>query len=237
MILVVLPCYNEAGILKSSMSKLYNFLEKNIQEEWLIAIADNASTDKTHAIASELSREYDRVEAIHFDKKGRGGALRGTWNKYRDLADIFSYMDIDLASDIEDFPKLIHAVKDGADIAFGSRFLEDSRVERSNFRENLSTYYNFILRRYLRVRFTDGQCGFKAINKKVLKNIVPKVEDNHWFFDTEMLVLAERMGYRLREIPIHWVETRDKYRKSKVNVVPTVIDYLGKIRKLRKRDR
>ena len=235
MILNTLPVYNEESILDASVRALYNFLNKELSEEWLIVIADNASTDKTQNIAKKLKASLPGVEYIRFSKKGRGGALRGTWEKYKDAADIFSYMDIDLASDIKDFPKLVQAVKNGSDIAFGSRFLVSSRVTRSAFRENLSTYYNFFLRWFLKTKFTDGQCGFKAVNRKVIQDIVPLIQDNHWFFDTELLAIAERKGYRLSEIPIRWVETRNKYRKSKVKIIPTVLDYLKKIWRLRKR--
>ena len=230
---ITIPVYNEEKILKQNINILYNFLKQNIKEDWEIVIADNGSTDGTKEIGKSLAKKLDGLKYLCLEQKGRGRALRKTWQESK--ADILSYMDIDLATDLFYFPKLIEAIKQKADIAIGSRFSPEARVQRSTFRETLSRWYNRLIRFFLRAKFKDSQCGFKAISRKVLKNIVPKVRDNHWFFDTEMLVLAERAGYKIKEIPVRWVETRNRYRKSKVKIIPTVLGYLLSILKLRLR--
>lgn len=229
---IIVPTYNEQLILEKNIKTLRNYLKINFSDiKFNIIIADNGSKDKTINIAKSLSKRFPEIKYFHLEKSGRGNALKYAWKKSK--ADICAYMDVDLSAGIENFPQLIKAISDGADIAIGSRYLHNSIVERSLFRSFLSRYYNILLKYFLKVNFSDGQCGFKALNNKIVKNIIPKVKDNHWFFDTEMLYLAEKSGYKIKEIPISWVETRNKYRKSKVKIIPTVMGYLWSITKLK----
>ena len=224
---VVIPVYNEEHVLTQSVNTLRQFLEKNLPNQCTVVIADNASTDKTWEIAQALSREHSDVAATHLDKKGRGRALRKAW--LESTADIVSYMDVDLSTELDAFPKLIQAIEDGYSIAIGSRLLRGSSVKRSFKRELTSRSYNFIIKAMFRTKFADAQCGFKALSSKATKELVPLVKDHEWFFDTELLILAEQRGYRIREIPVAWVEDPD----TRVVIFKTALDDLKGLLRLR----
>lgn len=215
---VVLPVYNEEGILASSVTTLREFLLSSFPYDWSIAIADNASVDKTLSIAQELSQKSPRVRVIHLDQKGRGRAVRKAWME--STADIVSYMDIDLSTNLRAFPPLIQALTEGYDLAIGSRLMPASRIKRSLKRETLSRGYNLLVRTLFFTKFSDAQCGFKAMTRKAAKELVPLVQDESWFFDSELLILAEQKGYSIKEIPVEWVEDLD----SRVHILRTAID-------------
>lgn len=225
MILITLPVYNEEDTLEQSTGKIIELLADKY--DFRILIVDNGSTDATLEKAKELARKYPHVGFIHLDEKGRGRALRTAWSE--NDADIFCYMDIDLATDLNKFQELMSAFDEGYDIAIGSRHSEGAQVRRSLRREILSRGYNILLRLVFGVRFRDAQCGFKAVSRKVVGEIVPLVRDQKWFFDTEMLIRSERRGLRIKEIAVQW----DEGRGSKVNVLQTVFDYIGHIIRLR----
>ena len=197
--------------------------------DWKIIIANNASTDNTLSIAKELSKKYQEIRYIHLDKKGRGRALRKAWTESN--SDINCYMDVDLSTDLNALPILIKEIENGYDIVTGSRFLPDSKVERKLKREILSRGYNILLRLFLNVKFKDAQCGFKAVNKRIVKEIIPLIKNNEWFFDTELLFLAERKGYKTKEIPVKWTEDKD----SRVKIAKTSSNYIKSILRLRKK--
>lgn len=225
---IVIPVYNEEDQLEENIKKLNNFLIKNFKYNYKITIADNASTDNTLNIAKKLSKKYAHIGFITLDKKGRGIALRKAWNDSK--ADIVSYMDVDISTNLEAFLPMIDAlVIDGYDVAVGSRLIEGSKIQRSLKREILSRFYNLLLRYFLGIKFKDAQCGFKSITKKVVDEIIPQVKDNEWFFDSELLFKAEREGLRIKEIPVIWIEDRN----SKVKLFKTVLNYLGSILRLR----
>jgi glycosyltransferase involved in cell wall biosynthesis len=224
---VVIPVYNEEHVLTQSVNTLRQFLEKNLPNQCTIVIADNASTDKTWEIAQALSQEYPDVAAIHLDEKGRGRALRKAW--LESTADIVSYMDVDLSTELDAFPKLIQAIEDGYSIAIGSRLLRGSSVKRSFKRELTSRSYNFIIKTMFRTTFTDAQCGFKGLSSKATKVLVPLIKDHEWFFDTELLILAEQRGYRISEIPVAWIEDPD----TRVAIFKTALDDLKGLLRLR----
>lgn len=219
--------------MEKNTNILYNFLKRNVSDKWEILIMDNGSFDRTSEIAEKLTSQYPKEIKYFCTKKGRGRALKVAWNKSQ--ADILGYLDADLATNLEALPHLINTIKEGYDIAIGSRLLKNSQVRRSLLRTITSRAYNFILRKYLGVGFKDAQCGFKAVNQKVVKEILPKVKDNDWFFDTEMLVLAEIEGYKIKEIPVEWNEKRGATRKSKVNLILVSLNYLKSILNLKKR--
>ena len=234
-ILIVLPTYNEEKILEKNTLKILKFCQKNLKDyNWQILIADNGSTDQTSKIAEKLSKNYEKISFFHLPEKGRGGALKKAWSEYE--ADIYTYMDIDLATELNALPLLIEAIdKKGYDLAIGSRLKKESKVERSLKREITSRVYNFLLKILFKPSFSDAQCGFKAISKKVAQEILPKVKNNHWFFDTELLILAEKSGFKIKEIPVEWVEKRTAGRKSTVKILATIWEDIKGMVELRRR--
>jgi glycosyltransferase involved in cell wall biosynthesis len=205
---VVVPVYNEEEALPKSIPELRAFLMgPDFPYEWRIVIADNASIDKTPAVSKTLEDAYGDVEYVRIERKGRGFALKQVWAASD--ADIMSYMDVDLSTGIEAFPALIKAIaEDGYGVSTGTRLARKSKVDRSLTRTTLSRGYNLIIKAMLFTRFSDAQCGFKAINREVAQRVLPLIQDNNWFFDTELLVLAEKMGYRIKDIPVRWIEDR-----------------------------
>ncbi len=201
---VVIPVYNEEKDLPRSIVILHQFLSQNLPNPWRIVIADNGSTDGTLNIAQMLSSKYNGVTYVHLSQKGRGRALRQTW--LESPADILSYMDVDLSTSLEAFPKLIQALEEGYDIAIGSRLARGARVKRSVKREVISRCYNLLIKAMFFTRFSDAQCGFKAITRRTAQSILPVVKNLNWFFDTELLIIAEKRGYRVREVPVQWAE-------------------------------
>lgn len=225
---IAIPVYNEEDILEESIGVLRDFLRDNLKREWSIIIVDNASNDRTLEIARDISERYQEVNFAHLDEKGRGRALRRTWLKSD--ADIVAYMDVDLATDLNSFPALVKAIEeDGYDIAIGSRLMSDSKVERSFKREFLSRGYNLIIRALFNNKFNDAQCGFKALSRHAAQDLLPLTVDNGWFFDTELLLLAGSLGYRVREIPVMWTEAS----KTTVNIIRTVTRDLKGLLRLR----
>lgn len=203
---VVIPVYNEEVELEESVKTLIKFLEGHLSDfRWQVTIADNASTDRTFAIAKRLMRTYRCVEAVHLAKKGRGRAVKHAWSKSKH--DIVAYMDVDLSTDLKHFPHLVRSLLRGYDIAIGTRNLRGSRVYGRNFLRTLTSKgYIFLVKSFFWVHFSDAQCGFKAITKKAVKELLPQVKDNAWFFDTELLVLGEKIGYRIYEEQVTWID-------------------------------
>lgn len=204
---VVIPVYNEETALPQSIPELRTFLAGDqFPYEWRIRIADNASTDRTPEVSRRLEEQFPgEVEYVRIERKGRGFALKQVWGN--STADIMSYMDVDLSTGIEAFPALIKSIADvGYSVATGSRLMRKSKITRSLKRTVLSRGYNFIIKATMFTRFSDAQCGFKAINREVAEHVLPLIQDNNWFFDTELLILSEKMGYRIKDIPVRWVE-------------------------------
>lgn len=227
---VVIPVYNNAHELEESVSQLYDFLSDNFTHDWRIIIANNASKDNTLEVAKQLSKKYPNVFFTHTDVQGRGNALTETWLKSD--ADIVSYMDVDLATRLDAFPKLISMVAEGkADVATGSRYLKQSKTKRIPSRYILSKVYNFLTRKYLGASFKDAQCGFKAMSAGTAKKILPLVRDGFWFWDTEMMYIAEKKGYKVKEVPVVWTEDPD----SGVKIFKTVTSFLKKLAELKNR--
>lgn len=218
---IVIPVYNEEQVLERSVQKLHAYLAQGLPYRFRITIADNASTDGTWQIATALERRLPRVHAVHLDLKGRGRALRHVWS--RSEADVVSYMDVDLSTGLEAFLPLVAPLMSGhSDLAIGSRLHHGSMVVRGPKREFISRTYNMLLRTTMAARFSDAQCGFKAGRTDVVKALLAGVEDEAWFFDTELLLLAERSGLRVHEVPVDWVDDPD----SRVDIVRTALDDL-----------
>jgi putative flippase GtrA len=227
---IVVPVYNEEADLEPSIRRLHAYLRERFPLAAIVTIVDNASTDGTWAIAQRLAAELPGVQAKHLDRKGRGRALRAAWSASE--ADVVAYMDVDLSTDLDALLPLVAPLLSGhSDVAIGSRLAKGARVVRGPKREVISRSYNLILKATLRSRFSDAQCGFKAIRRDVADLLLPLVEDDTWFFDTELLVLAERNGYRIHEVPVDWVDDPD----SRVDIVRTATDDLrGVMRMLRR---
>ena len=203
---IVLPVYNESAELESSVTTLIRFLAKNLTDfTWHITIADNASTDNTLKIARELSREHASVSVEHLSRKGRGRAVKHVWRK--DSYDYLAYMDIDLSTDLKHLPPLLHALERGFDISIGSRNTRGARVfGRSLLRSTTSKGYISLIKLFFWVNFTDAQCGFKAVSRRVVDDLIPYVKDNEWFFDSELLIVGEKSGFRIYEEPVTWID-------------------------------
>jgi len=223
---VVLPVFNEEAALVTSVSTLREFLFETFKFPWRIVIADNGSNDRTFCIAKEMSRTYPEIQALHIDEKGRGRALKQAW--IRSDADIVSYMDIDLSTGLTAFTALIDSIaSQGYHLSYGSRFASHSVVNRSLKRDFLSRGYIWIIHILFRVGFTDAQCGFKAMNRNTAEVLLPYIQDNGWFFDTELMIVAEKSGLLIKEIPIRWVEDPN----SKVKIWSTIMrDIRGLLR-------
>ncbi len=218
---VVIPVYNEEQDLESCVRRLHDHLARTFPYRFGITIADNASTDRTPQIAARLAATMAQVRSVRLEEKGRGRALRTVWSASE--APVLAYMDVDLSTDLNALLPLVAPLISGhSDLAIGSRLARSSRVVRGPRRELISRAYNLILRGSLAARFSDAQCGFKAIRREVARALLPLVEDTGWFFDTEMLVLAERAGLRIHEVPVDWVDDPD----STVHIVRTATDDL-----------
>ena len=225
---IVIPVYNEESDLEISIRKLDDFLNKNFKYNYSIIIANNASIDNTLNIAKKLSKKIQHISYIHLNKKGRARALKKAW--INSNADIVSYMDVDLSTNLDHFIEIVDAIVDGKyDLGVGSRLRKDSVVKRSLKRQILSVGYNKLLRFLFMPGFTDAQCGFKAIRREVAQKLVPLTKDQNWFFDTELLLLAERNNYKIFETPVKWIERR----KSKVKIIKTVYEYLISMARMR----
>ena len=224
---VVIPVYNEQNDLEPCVRQLHAHLSRTFPYPFRITIADNASTDDTFPLAETLQASLAEVRAVHLPEKGRGRALRAVW--LQSDAPVLAYMDVDLSTDLTALLPLVAPLLSGhSDLAIGTRLARSARVVRGPKREFISRSYNILLRRALHIRFSDAQCGFKAIRREVAHRLLPMVEDNGWFFDTELLVLAERAGLRIAEVPVDWVDDPD----SRVDIVATALADLRGVARL-----
>jgi glycosyltransferase involved in cell wall biosynthesis len=227
---IVIPVHNEEAVLAASVTRLHEHLRLDFPFPWRITIVDNASTDRTWGLACRLATELDRVRSIRLDRKGRGRALRTVWST-SDAA-VLAYMDVDLSTDLDALLPLVAPLVSGhSDVAIGTRLSDHAHVVRGPRRELISRAYNLLLHATLRVRFSDAQCGFKAVRRDIAQLLLPMVEDDEWFFDTELLVLAERNGLRIHEVPVDWVDDPD----SRVDVASTAKSDLAGIARMLRR--
>lgn len=225
---LVVPVHNEQSALAPSIHRLARHLG-DMPWSWRITIVDNASTDNTAALATQLAAELPGVQLLRLDEKGRGRALRAAWSASD--AEIVAYTDVDLSTDIAALEPLVAAVRDGADVAIGSRLAPGSNVTRGPTRELVSRSYNQIIQAVTRAGFRDAQCGFKALRADVARRLLPEVENENWFFDTELLLLAEHNGLRIAEIAVHWVDDPS----SSVHIRRTALEDLRGLVRLTRR--
>ena len=216
---ITIPTFNEEKELEKNIDILYSFCEKKLSKyDWHITIADNASSDNTPIIASVLEKKYSKLSHFRLEEKGRGRAVKRAWSK--SVSDCCVYMDLDLSTDLIHLPNLLKALESGYDIAIGSRLAKGAHVEgRTLLREITSRTLNIVFIKMLfNTHFMDAQCGFKAVTREVVDNLIPYVKDNEWFFDGELLIVAEKSSYKIYEEPIHWVDNPG----STVRLVSTI---------------
>jgi glycosyltransferase involved in cell wall biosynthesis len=214
---IVVPVHDEEAALEPNVELLLGYLGREFPFRFRVVIADNASRDLTPAVAAQLANRHPQVSVLRLERKGRGLALRTAWLASR--ADVVSYMDVDLSTNLESFLPLVAPIMSGhSELAIGTRLAHHAHVRRRVKREVLSRGYNALIRAGFRAGFSDAQCGFKAVRADVARRLLPLVEDDGWFFDTELLLLAERNGMRIHEVPVDWIEDLD----SRVDLVPTI---------------
>ena len=224
---IVVPVHNEERSLAASIRRLHRFLGDEFPFTWRIVIADNASTDGTPEVAALLCRELAAVSWMRLERKGRGRALRAAWSASD--ARVACYMDVDLSTDLRALLPLVAPLLSGhSDLAIGTRLAHGARVVRGPKRELISRAYNALLHATLHAHFSDAQCGFKAVRREVAEELLPEVRDEEWFFDTELLVLAQRRGLRIHEVPVDWIDDPD----SRVKIWRTAADDLRGIARL-----
>ena len=224
---IVIPVFNEEQALPRSIVILADFLKANLRNPWQIVIADNASTDRTQSVSEMLCERYSGITYLHIPQKGRGRALKAAW--LDSTADIVSYMDVDLATDLTHFPPLVESLQEGYHVAIGSRLSKGSKVSRSFKREVVSRGYNMLIKSMFFTPFQDAQCGFKALTRQTAKAIVPHIKNNNWFFDTELLIIAAKRGYRIKQLPVKW----DDDPTSTVNITQTATEDIKGLLRLR----
>src|ERR1700710_2333815 len=224
---IVVPVYNEQATLAASIRRLHEFLGSELPFDAQITIANNASTDATAQVARALEADLDGVQLLDLPEKGRGRALRSAWTASD--AQVLAYMDVDLSTELRALlPLLAPLVSGHSDLSIGTRLAHGARVVRGPKRELISRSYNVLLRATLHARFSDAQCGFKAGRADALRELLPAVRDEAWFFDTELLVVAQRRGLRVHEVPVDWVDDPD----SRVDIVATAIEDLRGVARL-----
>ena len=226
---VVIPCLNEVKVIRDSVEKTLACFDANPQYQWRVIVADNGSSDGTSDVVRQMEREDPRVKALVLAIRGRGLALKEAWTT--STADVVSYMDADLSTDLVHLPKLIEMVVGGkCEVAIGTRLARGSKTKRSLKREITSRSYVAMIRAtFPRLKITDAQCGFKALSRRAVNEIVPLIENRMWFFDTEMLILAQRKGLKIRELPVHWVEDPD----TKVKIMKTAMEDIRGLARMR----
>ena len=228
---LVIPAFNEEKLIEHTVRRTRSYLDRDFGYTTVLTVAENASTDSTLAIARGLAAELDDVRVVHLDVKGRGLALRTVWSA--SSAQVVAYMDADLSTDLADLDTLITPlVKGNADVGVGSRLASGAQVTRGLKRDLISRGYNLIVRLALHSAVSDSQCGFKALRAEVARQIMPQVEDDKWFFDTELLYWAQRRSLRIHEVPVHWIDRRE----STVHLSSTALSDLKGIRRLRRAD-
>lgn len=224
---IVIPVYNEAIDLERSVRTLDAYLSVALPYSYRVTIADNASKDGTWLIAQGLASTMPHVTAVHLDQKGRGRALKQVW--LNSDADVVAYMDVDLSTDLAAVLPLVAPLVSGhSDVAIGTRLARTSRVVRGPKREFISRCYNLVLRTALQASFSDAQCGFKAMRRDVAQELLPLIEDTNWFFDTELLVLAQRADLRIHEVPVDWTDDPG----TTVDIVATATEDLRGVMRL-----
>ncbi len=230
---LVVPVRNEATVLEASVGSMVTVLQSLPIASWQLVIASNNSTDDTNVIGEQLSRERAGVVLRTSLSPGKGRAIREAWQSIE--ADVYAFTDVDLSVDLsEALPHMIQAIETGSDLAVGSRALPDSRTDRPLSRRLISRGYKFVARLLTGTKLTDLPCGCKMVSARVVDELVPQVEDNAWFFDSELLLRAERASYVITEVPVRWVEQRYRQRQRSIPIVRVSAQYLRALLQVRR---
>jgi len=230
---ITIPVYNEEQILEANVLRLFDFCQKNLLDQWQIIIADNASTDQTKAIAQKLSQIHPQIICFSLLQKGKGLAIKQSWQNF--LADYYIFMDADLSTNLAALPALIHELKNSQfDLVVGSRYLPDSQLKRTWIRIIISKIYNLLVQILFNCPVKDMANGFKGTNQKIIANVLPLVQNNKWFFDSELILLAHLNGYQIKEIPVVWQEAK---RQTRLSVWQISWEYLKELLKLKFRSK
>ncbi|MCB9882513.1 MAG: glycosyltransferase family 2 protein [Planctomycetes bacterium] len=226
---LVIPVLNEAHVLEQSVATVLSYLRQRFPYPARVVIADNGSRDGTGDIASQLAAREEDVIYHSLTLAGRGRALRKAW--LASDADIVAYTDVDLSTELEALETLCRAIhEDGYDVATGSRLMRGSKTTRGFKREVISRGYNLLVKAVLFTRFSDAQCGFKAVSRRAVDVLVPQIVDDGWFFDTELLVRAEKQGFRIKDVPVRWIDDDD----SRVKIFKTAWEDVKGVLRLRR---
>ena len=231
---IVIPVYNEEAIISKTIKILRDFCQKNLQNyDWKIIVADNNSNDCTAEIAKKLESESaGRIIYKFIPQKGKGLAIRESWKSFE--ADIYVFMDADLATDLSALPVLVRELENGYDLAIGSRFIKGSFSKRSLIRKLTSKVFSLITRLMFGLKIKDYPCGFKSANKNVIKNVLPEVKNNQFFFDTELVIRSAKKDLKIKEIPVNWQDRDRNKSKSRVNILKVTREYLRELKKLKR---
>jgi glycosyltransferase involved in cell wall biosynthesis len=232
---ICIPIYNDETTLEKNILKVFNFcISQNFSFNWKIVIVINGTTDQSISIAKKLSTLDEKITYINIVNSGRGGALKYSWLESR--AEIVCFMDSDLATDLTSLPLLLNPIiNQEADITIGNRYHQDSKVQRSFIRKTTSLVFNFLAKKILGHNYQDLQCGFKAVRKNVFTEISPNIKDNHWFFDTELIIWGSLLHYKIKEIPVHWSEPDNKSNPSKVKLLKDSLGFIKNIFSLKRK--
>lgn len=226
---LVIPVYNEQSVLEQSVHALASRMSEQADFPWRIVVVNNGSVDGTREIGERLATQFEWFQFMHLDQKGRGRALSATW-MHTD-AEFSLYMDVDLSTDLSAVSEAVDVLRNGADLVSGSRLDSRSKITRCLKREVLSQGYSRLVHWVLRTRsFDDAQCGFKGVRISTIRPLLPLVQNQNWFFDTELLVLSEYAGLVVKTIPVAWVEDLD----TRVNIPKTVYEDLKGLARLRR---
>lgn len=230
---IALPVHNEEKILRWSVETLLASLGRfGLREEALIVIADNGSRDSTVSIARGLASENQSVRVVSLPRPGKGGAIRAAWQQHP--ADILCFMDADLSTDLNILPVLIGKIGNGIDMAYGSRYIRGAKVVRSWHRRLMSGIRRWLVWMMFGLN-DDTACGCKAVAEHAWQKLSPRVSNEQFFFDSELLLLARDSGFQVQEVPVEWVETRFLGRKSKVKLISTALKDFCDLWRLRRR--
>lgn len=226
---LIVPTLNEVHVLRRSIERIRQYMRDEFPYPARVVVADNGSTDGTGDLAEQLAQEYEDVGVVRLNARGRGRALRQAWSETE--AEIVAYTDVDISTELPALERMCRAIwEDGYDMAVGSRLMRESQTTRGLKREAISRIYNLFIKVVLWTRFSDAQCGCKAVSRRVVKDLMPLVQDEEWFFDTELLVRGEKGGYRVKDIPVTWVDDDD----SRVKIVSTAWKDIQGVLRLRR---
>jgi dolichyl-phosphate beta-glucosyltransferase len=201
---IVIPAYNEGRRLTPTLQKVLDYVHTQGWDAEIIVVNDG-STDNTAEIVRTFAARNPDVRLLENPgNRGKGYSVRHGMLKTRGEVIVFS--DADLSSPIEEMPKLLQAISDGADIAIGSRWLraELQTTRQSLHRQLFGRIFNGLNRVILGLHFKDTQCGFKAFTRRAAQTILPLQQIERWGFDPEILFLARKFGFRVKEVPVRW---------------------------------